>query len=120
MQSFVRRHAVLLYFALALVAAYGFARYDVYMMDGDGTAFLDIAQGLTNGHAALAINGYWNPGYPALLALARVLTHPALAQEVAMFRVVNVFIFGFAMAACVFFTRGLARLRVVRPVKILR
>ncbi len=99
------------YALLMLLAAYGYARFDLYMMDGDGTAFLDIAQDLTTHRAALAINGYWNPGYPALLAVAETLAHPSLWGELAMVRFVNVVIFAMAMAASVFFTTGLTRLR---------
>ncbi len=83
-----------------LLAAIGYARYDPYMMDGDGVAFLDIAQYLRTGHAALAINGYWNPGYPAVLALAESLTHPTLWREFVVVRYANVVIFAFAAACC--------------------
>ncbi len=94
-----------------LLAAIGYARYDPYMMDGDGVAFLDIAQYLRTGHAALAINGYWNPGYPAVLALAESLTHPTLWREFVVVRYANVVIFAFAAACCLFFTTGLSRAR---------
>ena len=103
-----------MYAALMLVAAFGYARYDAYTMDGDGTAFLDISQALTDGHASLAINGYWNPGYPAVLAVVRLIVHPTRWTEMAMARYTNVAIFALAMAACLFLTTGLARLRAQR------
>lgn len=99
------------YALLLLVAAFGYARYDLYMMDGDGTAFMDIAQDLNTHHTALAINGYWNPGYPALLAVAERLTHPTLWHELAVVRYTNVLLFLLAMAASLFFTHGLAAAR---------
>ena len=111
MDRTIGRKLLWTYALLMLIAAIGYARYDLYMMDGDGTAFLDIAQDLNTHHAALAINGYWNPGYPALLALAERLTHPSLWREVIVVRYTNVLIFAGAMAACVFFTTGLARAR---------
>ena len=103
-----------MYAALMLVVAFGYARYDGYIMDGDGTAFMDISQALTDGHAALAINGYWNPGYPAVLAVVRLIVHPTRWTEMAMARYTNVAIFALAMAACLFLTTGLARLRAQR------
>ncbi|HLI78296.1 MAG TPA: hypothetical protein VKV02_15220, partial [Acidobacteriaceae bacterium] len=107
----LRRSVVWGYALLMLIAAVGYARYDLYIMDGDGTAFLDIAQDLNTHHAALAINGYWNPGYPAVLALAERLTHPGLWRELAVVRYTNVVVFALAMAACLFFTAALAAAR---------
>ena len=99
------------YALLMIVAGIGYARYDTYMMDGDGTAFLDIAQDLNTHRAALAINGYWNPGYPAVLAVAEKISHPNLWNELALVRYTKVLIFVVAMAGCVFFTAGLTRTR---------
>ncbi len=110
----IGRKFLWIYGLLVLVAALGYARYDSYQMDGDGTAFLDIAEDLNTHRAALAINGYWNPGYPAVLALAERAAHPSLWRELVVVRVSNVLIVVLAMAACVFFTTGLARLRVAR------
>ena len=103
------------YALLMMLAALGYARYDSYMMDGDGTAFLDIAQDLNSHRAGLAVNGYWNPGYPAVLALAERVVHPRLWNELAVVRYTNVLIFGLAMAASVFFTTGLLRFRPETP-----
>lgn len=100
-----------LYVFAMLVLAFGYARYDNYTMDGDGTAFLDISQDLVNGHAGLAINGYWNPGYPAVLAAVRLIVHPSRWTEMAMARYTNVAIFALGMAGCLFLTSGLTRLR---------
>lgn len=97
--------------SLLLLAAVGYARYDVYMMDGDGTAFLDIAQDLNTHHAALAVNGYWNPGYPAVLAVAERVAHPSLWRELVVVRYANVLIFALAMTATLFFTSALVRAR---------
>jgi hypothetical protein len=114
MGRLLNRKLVWVYFALALLLALGYARYDYYPVDGDGTAFLDISQYLTGGHAALAINGYWNPGYPAVLAAVRAVTHPTRLTEMPTAIYTNLGIFALTMAACVFFTGGLVRLRSVR------
>jgi hypothetical protein len=114
MTSSRSRRLLGLYALFMLVIAFGYARYDGYLMDGDGTAFLDISQALTDGHAGLAINGYWNPGYPAVLAAVRIAVHPTRWTEMAMARYTNVAIFGLAILACLFFTAGLVRLRAQR------
>src|SRR5580698_8615849 len=114
MTSSRSRRLLVLYALLMLVIAFGYARYDGYIMDGDGTAFMDISQALTDGHAGLAINGYWNPGYPAVLAAVRMVVHPTRWTEMAMARYTNVAIFGLAILACLFLTTGLVRLRAQR------
>ena len=53
----VSRSLLWIYAALMLLAALGYARYDTYLMDGDGTAFLDIAQALRTHQGGLAIHG---------------------------------------------------------------
>lgn len=111
--STISRRLLWLYALLLLIAAFGYARYDTYIMDGDGTAFLDIAQALNTHHAALAVNGYWNPGYPAILALTQRLTRPSLWRELAWVRYANVLVVALAMATCIFFTSGLARARLL-------
>ena len=107
----IGRKLLWLYALLMLIAAIGYARYDFYVMDGDGTAFMDIAGDLLNGHPGLAVNGYWNPGYPAVLAVAEKFTHPVLWRELIVARYTNVAIFVFAIGACLFFTTGLAHAR---------
>ncbi len=107
----VGRKLLWAYALLLLLAAVGYARYDSYIMDGDGTAFLDVAEALNTHHAGLAVNGYWNPGYPAVLAAAERVAHPSLWTELAVVRYANVLLFAFAMLACVFFTTGLTEAR---------
>ncbi len=107
----VGRKLLWAYALLLLLAAVGYARYDSYIMDGDGTAFLDVAEALNTHHAGLAVNGYWNPGYPAVLAVAERVLHPSLWNELADVRYANVAIFALAMLACVFFTTGLTLAR---------
>ena len=105
----IGRRFLWLYALLVLITAVAYARFDLYAMDGDGTAFMDIVQDLRSGHAALAINGYWNPGYPAVLAAMDSIARPTLWNELATLRYINVGIFLLAMLACLFFTGELAR-----------
>ncbi|MFC6646090.1 hypothetical protein ACFQBQ_10960 [Granulicella cerasi] len=99
------------YAALLILLACGYAWVDAYVMDGDGTAFMDIAAGLVSGHSHLAINGYWNPGYPALLAIGRKLAHATFSSEYMVARWTNVFIFSATLFISIFFVSMLARLR---------
>src|SRR5262245_25402428 len=47
-----------------------------HSMDEDGLSYLDLAsEALHSGPVGL-LNGYWSPGYPALLSLALALFHP--------------------------------------------
>ena len=116
MVRFFGRKTVWVYGVLVLAIALGYARYNPYAMDGDGTAFLDISQAMTDGHPGLAINGYWNPAYPAVLAEGRVIAHASTWNELAAARMTNVFVFALTMIACLFFTSGLVRLRAQRDV----
>jgi hypothetical protein len=52
--------------AIALGFAHGFAAR--YSMNPDGIAYLNIASLYEQGHWSSAINGYWSPAYPFLLA----------------------------------------------------
>ncbi|MGI4827227.1 MAG: hypothetical protein ACRYFU_03415, partial [Janthinobacterium lividum] len=110
----VGRRLLWIYALLVFIAAVGYLRFDPYIMDGDGTAFMDIAQGLRSGHAGLAINGYWNPGYPAVLAAVDCIAKPTLWNELVALRYANLLVFVFAMLACVFFTTGLTRARALQ------
>jgi hypothetical protein len=51
---------------LAGIVASWNARHD---LNPDGLSYLDIAEALQRGHWSAALNGYWNPLYPTLLAL---------------------------------------------------
>ena len=89
----------------------GYALWDDYEIDGDAVAFMDISGALIRGDFAKVVNGYWNPGYPALLALGQLLFHPSRWTELQVFYFVNLAIFAGAIAACAYFALGLVPLR---------
>lgn len=63
------------YFVCMVVIMLGYVRYDAYQIDGDAVTYMDIADLVAHGQWHKLINGLWNPGYPALLALGKLLTH---------------------------------------------
>jgi hypothetical protein len=99
------------YLLLCLGCGLGFARFDDYLMDGDSLSFMDIADGIRGGHFAAAVNGYWNPGYPALLAVAQIVAHPSRWDELHTYAHLNLLIAAGAVLACIYFVGGLVLLQ---------
>lgn len=102
---------ILTFLALLLPVAWMAMRYDRYIIDGDAVSYMDIADLIHAHHWAGAVNGYWHPLYPALLALAQAVLHPARANELGAYYTLNFFIFLAQLAAMFAFTLSLVRLR---------
>ena len=96
---------------LCLLGGLGYARYDFYLMDGDSVSFMDIADGLRSHHLQTALNSYWNPGYPVLLAAAQVLAHPSRWHELQVYAYVNWLIFAASLGSAVYMVGGLVELQ---------
>jgi hypothetical protein len=62
-------------------------------MNTDGISYLDIADAMAHGQWAAAVNAYWSPLYPSLLALGRMVFRPSPYSEFAMVHFVNFLIF---------------------------
>jgi len=59
-------------------------------ISSDGLSYLDIASNaIERGPLPLLTNGYWSPGYPALLAAAMTLVHPSPVSELTVVHVVD-------------------------------
>ena len=97
----------LFYLLLCLVGGLGYARYDPYLMDGDSVSFFDIADALRQHHWGQAVNAYWNPLYPALLALTQAVAHPSRWHELEAYALLNLVIFAGCVAATLFLVNGL-------------
>ena len=77
-----------------------------HQLNPDGLSYLDLAsEALHSGPSGL-VNGYWSPGYPALLSLALALFHPSPAQEFPLIHFVNFLIFALTLLAFHFFLRS--------------
>ena len=105
------RRLWLAFVLLCLLGALGYARYDLYLMDGDSVSFMDIADGLRVHHWSIALNCYWNPLYPALLAVTQSIAHPSRWNELHAYALLNVLIFAGCLAATVYLVDGLVGLQ---------
>ena len=103
-----------IYALLAALTTFGYALYDIYQIDGDAAAYMDIGDLIRSHHWAGVINGYWNPLYPAALALGHIVFHATRYTELRAYYFVNFGIFLLEMVAVVAFTDALIRLREVR------
>jgi hypothetical protein len=103
-----------LYCILAGLATFGYALYDSYQIDGDAVSYMDIGDLIRAHNWHAVINGYWNPLYPALLALGHTIFHPTRYTELHAYYMVNFGIFLLEMLAVVAFTDALFSLRELR------
>ena len=76
-----------------------------HSMDADGLSYLELASAALSGGATELVNGYWSPGFPALISIAFFLFRPSVVQEFPIVHLVNFLIFGFALWAFSFFFR---------------
>ena len=100
-----------LYCFLAALVTFGYAFFDTYQVDGDAVAYMDLADLLRAHNWHAVIDGYWNPLYPAALALGQILFHPTRFTELHAYYMVNFGIFLLEMLAVVAFTDALINLR---------
>jgi hypothetical protein len=103
-----------LYCFLAALSTFGYALYDPYQIDGDAVAYMDIGDLIRAHNWHGVINGYWNPLYPAALALGHTLLHPTRYTQLHAYYMVNFGIFLLEMLAVVAFTDALVQLRDLR------
>jgi hypothetical protein len=55
-------------------------------LDSDGIAYVDIARDCMRGNWHALVNGYWSPGYPALLSFWLKLFRPSAYSEITVVR----------------------------------
>src|ERR1700761_8997942 len=105
------RKLLIVYLALLVPIGWLATKYQPYLLDGDAVSYIDIADLLHAHRWAGAVNGYWHPLYPAVLAAAQIVFHPTRWNEIPAYYFANYIIFLLELAAIVAFTRALARLR---------
>ncbi|MBB5340516.1 hypothetical protein [Tunturiibacter gelidoferens] len=103
-----------IYCFLAALVTFGYALYDPYQIDGDAVSYMDIGDLIRAHNWHAVINGYWNPLYPAFLALGHTLFHSTRYTELHAYYMVNFAIFLLEMLAIVAFTDSLIQLRDLR------
>lgn len=111
MRSQTLRRALLAYLALLLPVAWLAMKFDPYALDGDGMAYMDLADLIRSHHWAGVINAYWNPLYPALLALAQRVFHTTRSNELHAYYILNYAIFLASVVALLAFISALIKLR---------
>ncbi len=105
------RRYLLGYLLLLVPVAWLATRYDRYQIDGDAMAYMDIADLIRAHHWAGVVNGYWNPLYPAGLAVAQAVFHATRANELPAYYALNFVIFLVSVGSMLGFVGALVRLR---------
>ncbi|MGA8940697.1 MAG: hypothetical protein WB439_16160 [Acidobacteriaceae bacterium] len=111
MRSQTLRRALMVYLALLVPITWLAMKFSPYALDGDGMAYMDIADLMRSHHWAGVINAYWNPLYPAGLALAQRLFHTTRMNELHAYYVLNYLIFLASVGATLMFVSALVKLR---------
>lgn len=70
-----------------------------HSINPDGLSYLDMASEAAHGDVGALINGYWSPGYPALLAAVLWCVSPAPESEFAVVHLANFVVLVGALAA---------------------
>lgn len=111
MAYFFKKWTPTIYVLLMALIMLGYVQYDPYQIDGDAVSYMDIASSILHGRWHEIVNGLWNPGYPALLALGKLLTHAGRMQELYVFYWVNYCIFLGSIACTWFFIQSILQAR---------
>ncbi len=105
------RRALLAYLLLLPPIAWLAMKFSPYALDGDGMAYMDVADLIRTHHWAGVINGYWNPLYPWLLSVAQRVFHTTHFNEMRAYYILNFFIFLASVVALLAFISALVKLR---------
>jgi hypothetical protein len=105
------RKLLIVYLLLLVPIGWLATKYQPYLLDGDAVSYMDIADLLHAHRWAGAVNGYWHPLYPAVLALAQIVFHPTRWNEIPAYYFANYAIFLLELVAMVVFVYALDRLR---------
>jgi 4-amino-4-deoxy-L-arabinose transferase-like glycosyltransferase len=105
------RKLLIVYLLLLVPIGWLATRYQPYQVDGDAMSYMDIADLLHAHHWAGAVDGYWNPLYPAALAAMQIVFHPTRWNELGAYYIANYAIFLLQIVAMLFFVVALDRLR---------
>jgi hypothetical protein len=105
------RRALLAYLILLPPIAWLAMKFSPYALDGDGMAYMDVADLIRAHHWAGVINGYWHPLYPALLAIAQSVFHTTRSNELHAYYILNFLIFLASVVALLAFVSALINLR---------
>jgi 4-amino-4-deoxy-L-arabinose transferase-like glycosyltransferase len=105
------RKLLIVYLLLLVPIGWLAMKYEPFLLDGDAVSYIDIADLLHAHRWAGAVNGYWHPLYPAVLAGAQIIFHPSRWSEIPAYYAANYGIFLLELVAIVAFAYALVRLR---------
>jgi hypothetical protein len=105
------RKLLIVYLLLLVPIGWLAMKYEPFLLDGDAVCYMDIADLLHAHRWAGAVNGYWHPLYPAVLAAAQIMFHPSRWNEIPSYYAANYAIFLLELVAMVLFVYALDRLR---------
>lgn len=105
------RKLLIVYLLLLVPVGWLATKYQPYLLDGDAVCYMDIADLLHAHRWAGAVNAYWHPLYPAVLAAAQIVFHPSRWTEIPAYYFANYGIFLLELIAMVAFVYALDRLR---------
>ena len=105
------RKLLIAYLLLLVPIGWLATNYQPYLLDGDAVSYMDIADLLHAHRWAGAVNGYWHPLYPAVLAFAQVVFHPTRWNEIPAYDFANYGIFLLELVAIAVFVHALDKLR---------
>jgi len=111
LRSETLRRALFGYLALLVPISWLAMKFDPYALDGDGMAYMDVADLIRGHHWAGVVNAYWHPLYPLLLALAQTVFHTTRGNELHAYYLVNYVIFLASVGAMLAFVNALVKLR---------
>src|SRR5215472_2457419 len=109
------RKLLIVYLLLLVPIGWLAMKYEPFLLDGDAVSYMDLADLLHAHRWAGAVNGYWHPLYPTVLAAAQVLFHPTRWNEIPAYYAANYGIFLLELVAMVAFVYALDRLRGRAP-----
>lgn len=96
--------------ALAIAVILGLAQVIAFpyrMSSEDAVSYLDVASAIQEGRWAIAVNGYWSPLYPLVLAVVKWFGGVGRLHEFPMLRGVNFGLYLLSLAAFDFLLREL-------------
>ncbi len=105
------RKLLIVYLLLLVPIGWLAMKYQPFLLDGDAVSYIDIADLLHAHRWGGAVNGYWHPLYPAVLAGAQIVFHPSRWNEIPAYYAANYGIFLLELVAMVAFAYALDRLR---------
>jgi hypothetical protein len=99
-----RRLQQLCCFALIAIATTR-AWFTRYEMASDSMSYLDMARAIAKGHLSAAINAFWSPGYPLLIAPFQLAFRPSPHWEFPLVHFINMLVFAGTLACFQLFWR---------------